>query len=76
MEQERKVKRNYVFTEKQLKEELKMVGNIQNMGLWKGRSPQMIEDGKISQEEHDCWFIETEDIELEIDDEKESDQQE
>jgi len=69
MEQERKVERNYVFTEKQLKELLKMSGDIQEMGLWKGRSPQLIEDGKVTQEEHDCWFIRTEDVELKIDDE-------
>ncbi len=66
MEQERNVKRNYVFTEKQLKEKLKMVGDIKQMGLWKGRSPQMIEDGKVTQEEHDCWFIETNNKELEV----------
>ncbi|KKL28752.1 hypothetical protein LCGC14_2372010 [marine sediment metagenome] len=71
MEKERRVKRNYIFTEKQLKEKLKMEGDITSMGLWKGRSPQMIEDGKITQEEHDCWFIETEDVELEEQEENE-----
>ncbi|KKL19616.1 hypothetical protein LCGC14_2463640 [marine sediment metagenome] len=63
MEQERKVKRNYVFTEKKLKEKLKMVGDIKSIGIWSGRSPNMIKEG-ITQEDHDCWFIKTEDLEL------------
>ncbi|KKM97773.1 hypothetical protein LCGC14_1164830 [marine sediment metagenome] len=71
MEKERRVKRNYVFTEKQLKEKLKMVGDIESMGIWSGRSPQMIEDG-ITQEDYDCWFIETEDLELEDKDDSQS----
>ncbi len=65
MEQERRVKRNYVFTEKQLKEKLKMTGDIIEMGLWKGRSPLMIDNG-ITQEDHDCWFVQTEAMELEV----------
>ncbi len=71
MEQKRTVTRNYIFTEKQLKEKLKMVGDIEQMGLWKGRSPHMIKEGKTTQEEHDCWFIETENIELEEEEEDE-----
>ena len=31
----------------------------------------MIKEGKTTQEEHDCWFIETENIELEEEEEDE-----
>lgn len=62
MEQERTVNRNYVFTEKQLKEKLGIVGDIKEMGLWSGRSPQMEKDGESK--DNDNWFIQTKNTEL------------
>ena len=49
--------RNFVFTQKELKEKLGITGDIKYMGLWAGNSPKDIEDGK---DHEDCeWAIET-----------------
>ena len=69
MEIERNVMRRYVFTQKQLHKKLNMVGEIKNMGLWSGRSPNDVE-GKVSTD-NNCWVIETDYMELEEEDAKE-----
>ena len=65
MEQEKKVIRRYNFTQKQLKEKLKLEGDITKIQLWSGRSPNMVKDG-ISQDV-DLWAFETENYEIKED---------
>jgi len=50
-------KRNFVFTQKELKEKLGLIGDIEDMGLWSGLSPNDVEEGK---DKDNCqWAIET-----------------
>ncbi len=57
------IKRNYVFTQKELKEKLGIKGDILNMGLWEGLGRDEREEGKSH--EKDTWAIETEEEEIE-----------
>jgi len=53
----RHIERNYVITSKELKSKLGIKGDIQNINLWKGRSPDDIEKNKSA--DLDEWEIKT-----------------
>ena len=55
----------YKFTQKELKKKLGMKGNLSEGGLWEGRSPHQVEQGK--KQDEDVYFIESEE-ELEKED--------
>ena len=57
-------RKRYVFTSKEIKKALGIEGNITDIGLWSGRSPNDEENG-LSQDT-DKWFIQTEDVEYEL----------
>lgn len=52
-----KVTKRYIFTEKELKEKLGMVGDIERIELWAGRNPHMEETGVPK--EKDEWAFTT-----------------
>lgn len=51
------IERRYVFTSRELKKKLGIEGEINNVILWKGRSPNDIEKGKSA--DLDEWEINT-----------------
>lgn len=55
------INRNYLFTQKELKEKLGIKGDIKEIGLWEGLSPTQEEEGKSKEKTQ--WAIETEEIE-------------
>lgn len=54
------INREYIFTSAELRKLLGLKGEIQNMGLESGRSPNDIEAGKSA--EKDRWYIHTEEV--------------
>ena len=56
----KKISRDYLITSKELKESLKIKGEIINIGLQEGISPKEREEGKSPNT--DIWFIHTEEI--------------
>lgn len=55
------IKRKYIITSKELKEKLKLKGDVTGMGLWAGRSLAMEEAGEPAEFEE--WEIITEEFE-------------
>ena len=53
-------KREYIFTQKSLKEKLGIKGNIKSMQLWEGRSPKDEEEGLSP--DGDKYIIETDEV--------------
>lgn len=51
------ISRNYVFTQKELKKQLGIEGDIKEMGLWAGLTPTDDEAGKSH--DTDEWAIST-----------------
>ena len=51
------IERRYILTAKELKDRLEIEGEISNVNLWKGRSPNDIDKGKSS--DLDEWEINT-----------------
>lgn len=58
MKEHVKVTKRYIFTEKELKEKLGMVGDIVLIEIWSGRNPHMEKEGVPK--EKDEWAFTTE----------------
>ena len=54
------INRDYKLTSKELKKAMKIEGEIIDLGLWVGRSPNDIEKG-VSPDK-DVWYIKTKEI--------------
>jgi len=54
------IDREYIISSAELRKALDLNGEIINIGLQSGRSPQMIEDGKSP--EKDTWYIKTTEV--------------
>lgn len=52
-----KITRRYYITQKQLKRKLGLIGNISEMGLWRGLSPKEEEEKRSHQDT--VWYIDT-----------------
>ncbi len=57
MKQKTVIRRHYTFTQKELKEKLGIIGDIVNLGMWTGQSPNEEAEGKSK--DTTTWFIET-----------------
>ena len=54
------IDREYIISSAELRIALKLEGEIQNVGLQEGRSPNDIEKGKSP--EKDLWYIHTKEV--------------